>query len=169
MRLPLQITVIAMAALTSVAIVGAPAFAEGPAEKGVFGVGLIVGEPTGLCGKYYVGDDTALDFAIGGAIVGRGLQVHGDFLWHPWILEQKASFVLPVYLGVGLRILDHDGGGGDDDHVRIGVRGPVGILFDFTNVPLDVFAEIAAVLDYRTKGDPFGLGINGGLGARYYF
>jgi hypothetical protein len=53
--------------------------------------------------------------------------------------------------------------------VRFGVRAPVGILFDFTKVPLDAFAEVAGVLDYRTKGDAFGLALNAGIGARYYF
>jgi hypothetical protein len=143
--------------------------AEPPPEKGVFGAGLIVGEPTGISAKYYLADDTAIDLAVGGAIVGRGIQVHGDFLWHPWILEQKESFALPVYFGVGARILNHDGGGGEEDHVRIGIRGPIGVLFDFTHVPLDVFAEVAGVLDYRTKGDHFGVALNAGLGARYYF
>jgi hypothetical protein len=155
------------AALATVA--PAPAAAEPPAEKGVLGAGLIIGEPTGVSAKYYLADDTAVDLAIGGAIVGRGIQVHGDYLWHPFILEQKESFALPFYFGVGGRILNHDGGGGDDDHVRLGVRAPVGILFDFTRVPLDVFAELAGVLDYRTKGDHFGLDINAGIGARYYF
>lgn len=140
-----------------------------PAEKGVLGVGLIVGEPTGVSAKYYLSDDRAIDLAVGGAIVGRGIQVHSDFLWHPWILEQKESFALPLYLGVGGRILDHNGGGEDDDDVHIGVRAPVGVLFDFTRVPLDVFAELAGLLDFRTEGDPFGVALNAGIGARYYF
>lgn len=155
-------TVLAAAAPSSVA-------AQPPAEKGVLGAGLIVGEPTGVSGKYYLADDTAIDLAVGGAIVGRGIQVHGDFLWHPWILEQQDSFALPVYFGAGLRILNHDAGGGEEDHVRIGIRGPIGILFDFTRIPIDAFAEVAGIVDYRTKGDHFGVALNAGLGARYYF
>jgi len=159
-----------LASLFACALAAAPANAQPPPEKGVFGVGLIVGEPTGVSAKYYLTDDAALDFAIGGAFVGRGFQVHGDYLWHPWVLEQKDSFALPVYLGVGGRILDHNGENGEEDHVRLGVRGPVGILFDFTRVPLDIFAEVAGILDYRTKGDDdFGLAFNAGIGARYYF
>jgi len=138
-------------------------------EKGVFGAGLIVGEPTGISVKYYLGDDTAIDGAIGGAFLGKGVQVHSDFLWHPWVLENKPSFVLPAYVGVGGRILDRNGGGGDEDHFRFGVRGVGGVLFDFREVPLDVFVEVAGVADYRTKGDAFGLDINLGAGVRYYF
>jgi hypothetical protein len=167
-RFPFASASVLAAALVTAAP-GTSSAQEAAAEKGVLGVGLIVGEPTGVSGKYYLADDRAIDLAIGGAIVGRGIQVHGDYLWHPWILEQKESFALPVYLGVGARILNHDGGGSDEDHVRLGVRGPVGILFDFTRLPLDVFAEVAGVIDYRTRGDHFGLGINAGIGARYYF
>src|SRR5688500_14427389 len=123
-------------------------------DKGVFGLGIIAGEPTGVSGKYYLGNDTAIDFAVGAALLGRGIQVHGDFLWHPIVIDQKDSFVLPLYVGVGGRVLRHDSGGGDDeDHVRIGLRVPVGILFDFTEIPIDVFAEVAGIGDYRTAGE----------------
>jgi len=139
-------------------------------QKGVFGVGLIIGEPTGVSAKYYLGDDTALDFAAGGAVVGRGIQVHSDFLWHPWVLERQERFVLPVYIGPGVRILRRDAGGGEDDHLRIGIRGVIGFMFDFTTVPLDVFVEVAGVADYRTLDDDnFGLDLNAGAGVRYYF
>ncbi len=138
-------------------------------EKGVFGAGLIVGEPTGLSLKYYLSDDTAIDAAIGGAFIGRGVQVHADHLWHPWILENKPSFVLPAYAGVGARMLFRNGGGGDEDHIRIGARFVAGVLFEFREVPLDVFVEVAGVTDYRTKGDAFGVDINLGAGVRYYF
>ncbi len=138
-------------------------------SKGVFGAGLIVGEPTGLSVKYYLGGDTAIDGAVGGAFLGKGLQVHGDFLWHPWLLESKPAFELPAYVGLGARVLDRNGGGGDQDHLRIGARFVGGLLFDFTEVPLDVFIEVAGVLDYRTKGSPFGVDINLGAGVRYYF
>jgi hypothetical protein len=150
-----------------VGVAGGTARAE---DKGVFGIGLIVGEPTGVCGKYYLGNDTAIDGAAGAAFLGRGVQVHSDFLWHPWVLDSKESFALPVYLGAGLRILNHDASGEDEDHVRIGLRIPAGIVFDFTKIPLDVFAEVALVGDYHTAGDAsFGIDFNGGAGARYYF
>jgi hypothetical protein len=140
-------------------------------DKGVFGLGLIAGEPTGVSAKYYLGNDTAIDFALGPAFIGSGIQVHSDFLWHPFVIDRKESFVLPFYFGAGVRVLRHDSGGDDDeDHVRIGLRVPAGILFDFTEIPLDVFAEFAGVADYHTAGkSDFGLDINLGVGARYYF
>ncbi len=151
-------------------IVGTAGSALAQEEKGVFGLGLIIGEPTGVSAKYYLSDDTALDFAAGGAVIGRGIQVHADYLWHPWILEEQDSFALPLYVGPGLRVLRRDSGGGDEDHMRIGIRAVLGILFDFRTVPLDVFVEVAGVADYRTLDDShFGFDINAGAGVRYYF
>lgn len=142
------------------------------AEKGVIGVGLIIGEPLGVSAKLYLSDDTALDAAVGGAILGGGIQAHADFLWHPWVLENRSNFVLPAYVGAGLRVLNHRAGTVGDFH--IGIRAVAGLLFDFKTVPLDVFVEVAPSLDYIiARDDPdhagFAIGVSAGLGARYYF
>ena len=42
------------------------------------------------------------------------------------------------------------------------------MLFDFKDVPLDAFIEVAGVLEYDFK-DGVGLGLNLGAGVRYYF
>src|SRR5262245_9505100 len=81
-------------------------------EKGAFGLGLIIGEPTGIACKLYLKDEQAVQGAIGSAFVGGGWQIHGDYVWHPWILEDRDSFTLPVYLGPGVRIIDYDKGRG---------------------------------------------------------
>jgi hypothetical protein len=46
-----------------------------------------------------------------------------------------------------------------------------GILFDFRRVPIDVFLEAALVVDIilDTDDDVGRLGLNAGMGARYYF
>jgi hypothetical protein len=145
------------------------------ADGGPFGLGLIIGSPTGISGKYYLGGTgEAIDFAIGGALGGdRGLHVHADYLWHPVMLTQDAAFNLPLHVGVGARLLDHDRGKDDgDDDFHIGVRVPGGITFDFTEVPIDVFIELALIMDFRAgdrHDDSIGLDLNAGVGVRYYF
>jgi hypothetical protein len=143
-------------------------------EKGVFGLGLIVGEPTGLSAKLYLSDDTAVDAAVGWAMFGGGFHVHADYLWHPWVLESRDSFVLPAYVGLGGRLMQHRRGRGAGNDVHLGARAVVGMLFDFKDVPLDVFAEVAGVFEYRLGGDDpdhrgFALALNAGAGVRYYF
>ena len=173
-----RMSIAAVAAITiglALVATAAPASAdEIGSSKGTFGVGLIIGEPTGVSAKLYLSDDTAIDAAAGSAVVGGGLQAHGDYLWHPWILEKRDSFVLPVYLGPGARFLQRELGRGGDTAYHLGLRTVVGALFDFTEVPLDVFVEIAGVFDYRFGSDAaadngFALGLNAGAGARYYF
>jgi hypothetical protein len=143
-----------------------PARAQG---GGPFGLGLMIGSPTGISGKIYLSQRNAIDFAVGGAFLGRrGLHVHADYLWHPVMLVNDAGFFMPLYVGVGVRVLDHGRGRGDDDDVHVGARVPVGILFDFKRVPIDVFLEVALILDFiRDHGDV--LDLNAGVGVRYYF
>jgi hypothetical protein len=142
-----------------------------PADKGAIGIGLIIGEPTGITAKLYISDDQAIQAAVGSAFIGGGLQAHGDFVWHPWILQDRSSFVLPVYLGPGIRFIDYYGGrsgSSSTSHFAVGVRGVIGMLFDFKDVPLDVFVEVAGVLEYDfTKHG--GAALNAGAGVRYYF
>ena len=143
--------------------------AEG-GEKGAFGLGVILGEPTGIAAKLYLDDSTAIDGAAGLAIIGGGLHIHADFLWHPVVLEERDMFVLPAYVGVGGRLAQRDRGTANDFH--IGARGVAGLLFDFKEIPLDVFVEVAGILDYvlsdieENKG--LGVDLNVGVGARYY-
>jgi hypothetical protein len=148
-----------------VVLAGSPAFAQG----GSFGLGIIIGSPTGLSGKVYLDRQNAIDFALGAAFVGgRGLHAHVDYLWHPVMLADDAAFFLPLYFGVGARVLDHGRGRDDDDDTHLGVRVPLGILFDFKRVPMDVFAEIALVVDVINDHDDL-IDLNAGIGARYYF
>jgi hypothetical protein len=140
-----------------------------------FGLGLMLGAPSGLSGKYFIGPSTALDFGVG--IIRYccrgdrdGLHLHGDVLFHPVSLTSQPAFELPLYFGVGARIWDFDDNEFDDDGFALGVRAPIGIAFDFNNVPLDVFIELALVVDfffnYRDEVDG---DINGAIGVRYWF
>jgi len=153
-----------------------------------FGLGIMLGAPTGLSGKYFLGPDTALDFGLG-TIYGyrdrRGVHLHLDFLWHPVNLVKTRPFELPLYFGIGGRLLSGrrcyhwDPHGYCDyyyDHyTALGARVPVGIAFDFNNVPIDIFLEFALVLDFLIDHDEqydddfLYVDFNGALGFRYYF
>jgi hypothetical protein len=151
-----------------------------------FGIGGMLGAPTGFSGKYFFGSSTALDFGVG-TIYGyrerRGIHLHGDVLWHPVSLVSASAFELPLYLGVGARLFEgrrcyrYNRGRCDyyyDGYTALGVRGPVGISFDFNNIPIDVFVEVALVLDVLVDyddryDDAFYLDLNGAAGIRYYF
>ncbi len=136
-----------------------------------FGVGLIVGEPTGFSAKYYLGPSTALDFALGEFDEFRDdndLGVHVDFLLHPLVLATTDPFLLPLYFGLGGRLVDDDNGDANDN-LRLGIRGPVGVELDFNRVPIDVFFELAIIIDLINDDNDDDVEVDAAIGARWYF
>ncbi len=79
-----------------------------------FGLGLELGEPTGITGKLFLKSDQALDFGLGDIYHhyygGDGLHLYADYLWHPTVLTSAEAFELPFYVGVGGRVwfFDYD-------------------------------------------------------------
>lgn len=136
-----------------------------------FGLGFMFGVPTGLSGKWYLSRDTALDFGLG--VWGRrrgyrdSLHIHADFLWHPVVLAKAQPFWVPLYFGVGGRWVAFDNDFGNSGY--LGVRVPGGIMLDFQNVPIDIFFEIAFVLDVIVPNNADHADFNGAIGLRYYF
>ena len=137
-----------------------------------FGLGLMLGAPTGLSGKYFLDSSHALDFGFGGMRYYRGrdgFHAHLDYLWHPVTLVKAQPFEIPLYLGIGARLFDFSDKYADDT-IALGVRAPIGIAFDFNNVPLDIFFELALVADfYVDYRDNLGADVNGAVGIRYWF
>jgi hypothetical protein len=123
---------------------------------------VIVREPTAFTAKYWLSSWSALDLGLGWSFDDEtSFHVHGDFLAHKFDLIHLERGAMPLYLGVGARakVPDH----GD---TRVGVRVPFGISYLTPDIPLEVFAELAPVIDV-TPGTH--LRWNGGVGIRYYF
>ena len=142
-----------------------------------FGLGLELGEPTGLNGKWFLSSDLALDFGIGDIynyFDRSGIHIYGDFLFHPVSLVSAAAFELPLYVGIGARFWSFDDNrpNGIVDHASaFGIRVPVGISFDFNNVPLDIFLQVVPVLDFYSGYAPHSvfLDFDASIGIRYWF
>lgn len=129
-------------------------------EKG-FGLGIIIGEPTGLSAKYWTTATNAFDFGLGYSFSPKNsrLHLHADYLFHSTLANTPEKFYL--YYGPGVRIKTRE----DDDSV-LGIRGAVGIIWVPKNTPLDFFFEVVPVF---TLIPATSFDINAGLGARYYF
>lgn len=139
-----------------------------------FGLGIMLGAPTAISGKYFYGRSTAFDFGVGTVYRWRdrdGLHLHVDHLWHPVSLVSNPSFELPLYVGIGARIFNYDyRNDGRDGVTAIGARVPIGIAFDLNNVPMDIFFELAVVVDLLIDDDDsYGGDLHGAIGFRYYF
>jgi hypothetical protein len=138
-------------------------------REGTLGIGIVLGEPTGVTAKLYLKDDQAIQAAVGAAFIGGGLAVHADYVWHPYVLQDRESFTLPLYVGPGVRAIEYSSGGGMS-YFAIGARVVAGLLFDFKSVPLDTFVEVAPVFEYGFQSNKgAGIALNLDAGIRYYF
>ncbi|MFQ5608329.1 MAG: hypothetical protein ACE5GA_10310 [Candidatus Zixiibacteriota bacterium] len=82
-----------------------------------------------------------------------------DYLVHDFKSLSVKRGSLPLYYGIGGRIRF-------ENDTRIGVRAPVGVAYLFANSPLDLFAEIAPVLDLAPSTV---IKFNAAIGIRYFF
>ncbi|TES93548.1 MAG: hypothetical protein E3J87_01985 [Candidatus Cloacimonadota bacterium] len=129
------------------------------------GLGIIIGAPTGFSLKFWQTKKTALDLALAWNF-DKYFHIHGDYLYHfPLRLEGVSPSTLCTYLGIGAR-LKFKSNERDENKSLLGIRGVGGLEFLPKGVPLDVFLEIAPVMNIveETKLD-----IEGGIGIRYTF
>lgn len=137
-----------------------------------FGLGLILGEPTGVSAKLWTSKINAFDFGLGVSLGGDRIShkynydnsgrihFHMDYLWHSFnAISSTERF--PLYYGIGGRF--NTGGGYDGS---FGVRGVFGIAWFPHATPIDVFLELVPVLQITPAT---GFGIDAGLGIRYFF
>jgi hypothetical protein len=137
-------------------------------QRGVFGAGLIVGEPTGISAKYWIASDRAWDFAFGASYF-SDIRLHGTYLWHVDVFDNQR---VPLYYGVGAAILGRTGrvatfGGTRNRHgVGFGARASIGVSYLVPTAPFDFFAEIGSIL---IVVPPAAFDIDFSIGVRYYF
>lgn len=133
------------------------------AETKTFGLGVIVGEPTGVSAKYWMNERNALDAAVAWSFEGsNSLHIHADYLFHNYdIINQPATATVPVYYGLGARVKSRS-----NRSDKVGVRIPVGVSYIFDQHPFDLFAEIVPIVDVSSSS---GFSLNAAIGARYYF
>lgn len=125
------------------------------------GIGVIVGEPTGLSLKSWTGGNNAFDLGVAWSFGPYdAVNIHGDYLWHNYeVFDETDTGTLPLYYGIGARLIL-----ADDDAV-IGARVPVGINYLFEEAPVGLFMELAPILNLAPDTD---FDVGGGVGVRFY-
>lgn len=123
-----------------------------------FGIGAMFGEPTGVTVKVWTGNNVAFD--VGGAWSlansDADLHLHASMLFHNWFNNRPN---VAFYYGIGGRVLLADDS-------SLGVRIPFGLTYVMARLPLDLFVEVAPILDLVPDT---GFAGNGAVGARIYF
>jgi len=127
---------------------------------GNLGVGIMVGEPTGVSVKAWNNDRSAFGVGAAWSLSGRNeaIHLHIDYLQHTWF-EDLDEGSLGFYFGIG-------GRGIFADDPLIGLRIPLGLTYVFGGIPFDIFVEAVPILDLTPDTEFAG---NGAVGLRYYF
>lgn len=155
-------------ALLTALLITKPVLAQ---DRG-FGLGIVLGEPTGISAKLWTSKINAFDFGFGVGLGGDRIKYKGnydnggrihfhmDYLWHSFDAISTAER-LPLYYGIGGRF--NTGGGYDGS---LGIRGVIGIAWFPRSTHIDVFLELVPVFQVTPLT---GLGVDAGLGVRYFF
>jgi hypothetical protein len=142
-------------------ISGSAADAAAYVERGPLGLGLMFGLPVGPTGKFYFTNPSAIQvhFGYGWSKV-QSFVITGDYLYHFHdIVEPVRATRTSLYIGGGMHLgFAHD--------VTVGIRFPVGLSFQLTQSPVEVFTEIVPGF----SATPFTeFAIDGGIGVRWFF
>lgn len=131
------------------------------AQRSGFGQGIILGEPVGFISKMWLGPSNAAAVTIAPKFEGDNphFTLHIDYLWHDFSLIGNKSD-LPVYFGIGgtWRLTK--------DENQYGARFPVGLNYLFARVPMDLFVEVAPIVNLAPRPH---FRLNAGIGTRFFF
>jgi hypothetical protein len=185
MRAHIRSVTIAIALLVSLVSTSGVAHATEVGYTRKYGLGAVVGDPTGLSGKMWVGPTNAIDVGLG--FYGYGVRggcyrdrdnraicdrrygqsstsLHVDYLWQSKLIDRAAQ--LDWHVGAGARMF-FLGAPCAYDCWNVGARVPIGLDLTFREPSfLEVFLELAPV--FYVAPATF-LAMEGGLGVRGYF
>lgn len=153
-----------MLLLSLLLVTAMPAAAQ---ESGT-GMGLMIGDWSGVALKMFLSENTALDFGFGAQVgatnaknenEGTRIRLHGDYLMHNRTAIQSTE-KFPIHYGVGAYA--NMGGGYQDD---FGVRTVIGLCYIVQQAPLDLFLDL---VPYVQLDPSVGFGLGASIGVRYY-
>lgn len=159
--------------LLALAALAGDAHATEIGTSNMFGLGIQLGDPVGLTGKYYLGGRTnAIDFTVGSHYYNNdyyysNLAVQAAFHWHLVELTSGGGVAIPFRIGVGGFLVFGDYYyNGHYDEFGLGARVPFGLDFDLESIPMQFYVELAFDLVLFPAPGPY---VDGGVGFRYYF
>ena len=138
-----------------------------------FGLGLFIGDPTGIDFKFDIARKSAIDILIGWPgefdddYHTDGGYAHVTYLVQP-LVTHGSSVIVPLRLGIGAAIYDHSSR--FSDHLHLGIRVPFEVGLRFRRTPLEIYFSIALEL-LAFDSDDHGhdrVDIGGGIGLRFY-
>jgi hypothetical protein len=127
-----------------------------------FGVGMMLGEPTGASFKYWLSDASAIDGLMGVSLEEDGdFTIQTDYLYHFNDLVRLNENKLAFYVGCGPRFVARD----HEDNL-FGIRTVGGVSYMFDKAPVDLFFEVGPVFDLTPDVE---VRYTAGFGVRFWF
>jgi len=126
-----------------------------------FGVGIIVGSPTGISFRYVLNETNGIDVGLAWSVrKNEYLQINGSYIWSNNAYLQK-NYDLPIgfHYGAGAKMVL-------GDITQLGIRGIIGVFHVFSRPLVDLLFELepGITLIPATSFD-----IDAILGARIFF
>lgn len=132
----------------------------GTVTENGFGVGFIVGLPSGLSASLPTGPNNAFNFLLGYDLSkDANLALLGDYVWRRSDLIPVEIGKVSVYYGPGVRLMLAD-------QPEAGIRGVLGIDYIFEDSPIQALFELSPGINIVPNTRP---SITAGIGLRYFF
>jgi len=125
-------------------------------KAGDLGVGIVVGNPSGLTTKLWLYQSQALDAGVG---FDKNVILYSDYLWYFWkALPRPSTSRLSLHLGAGVQLTPAVSEG-------FGARAPAGLAY-WPSGRVEIFLEAVPVFQLHPRGR---VPVSTGAGLRYYF
>ena len=146
-----------MMALLLVGLLIGVASAADSEQSHEFGLGIVLGEPSGLNAQFYWGPQTAIDVTAAWSFH-DWFMVAGDFQVYNYVLDSPREWNWYYGLGTYLALPKND-------HGSFGVRIPLGLRYHVPHSVVDVWAEVDPALKLvdKTAAD-----LQGGIGVTFW-
>jgi len=139
------------------------------ASHGNVGLGIQLGEPTGITAKFWLNRTNAIDATVGWNLISDKFTIQAGYLWHFPLSAGLPKGSLAAYVGVGGLL-----GGGYyhpyhphypyEAYILLAGRIPLGLEYIYD--PISFYAELDPLIILFPAVGP---GLGGGIGFRFYF
>lgn len=134
------------------------------AQASSLGLGLNIGEPTGLSMKYWLDSVHALDGVVAWNLTDSTFIIRSDYLIHRDSIFSRKRWPIDFYYGIGGRLHSEKHGKSREQHLA--GRAPLGLAYRFRRPEIEIYGELAVLIEIIPSTSAT---FTPSLGGRYFF